>query len=93
MPNNPTYAESERFSPTTDEMNNRLRYAVVERVYDIRYNEAFPYLPTEMELNDYEVYLRRKDPSCKSPFPIAIGKLAERFLVMINEGIAELSIE
>ena len=55
--------------------------------------ERFPYIPSQLELDDYEVYLRRKDPSCKSPFPIAIGKLAERFLVMINEGIAELSIE
>ena len=59
MPNNPTYAESERFSPTTDEMNNRLRCVVGERVYDIRYNEAFPYLPipvlwTEEDLLRYE---------------------------------------
>ncbi|MBP5694817.1 MAG: hypothetical protein J6X03_05225 [Bacilli bacterium] len=101
MPNNPTYAESERFSPTTEEMDNclheiqvsRNRYDSVERVYDIRYQESFPYIPTYMELEDYDFYLRRRNPSCYNPFPIAIGNLADRFINIINNNLALLSIE
>ena len=93
MPNNPTYVESERFSPTVDEMNNRLRCVVGERVYDFRYNEAFPYLPTEMELNDYDYYSRIRNPSCYNPFPIAIGHLRDRFLNIINANLREIGIE
>ena len=51
MPNNPTYAESERFSPTADEMNNRLRCVVGERVYDIRYNEQYFFQFGRLSLN------------------------------------------
>lgn len=55
--------------------------------------EQIPYIPSQLELEDYDVYFRRKNPNCKNLYPIAIGKLANRFLVMINEGLSELSIE
>lgn len=106
MPNNLTYAESERFSPTTEEMMNRLRNEIndwleqvqpleriIERFYDVNTGEAFPYEPTSMELEDYEFYLRRRNPSCKSMFPIAIGNMGLRFQAIIAKNMASLGIE
>ena len=53
----------------------------------------FPYQPSEQELNDYDFYLRRRDPSCRNEFPIAIGHLKERFLNIINANLREMGIE
>ena len=53
----------------------------------------FPYQPLEQELEDYDFYLRRRNPSCRNDFPIAIGKLAERFLNIINTNLAEIGIQ
>lgn len=51
------------------------------------------YQPSEEEIRQPEIYLRRHDFNCKSKSPILVGSMAEVFKNMINKSLEENGFE
>ena len=51
------------------------------------------YQPSEEEIRQPEIYLRRYDFNCKSKSPILVGSMAEVFKNMINKSLEENGFE